>query len=118
MHSYKTSIKENDEQKIRAWIGVPARLEAKLFPATKYTGGKVLYGVREPIAPATDPFYECEIGSKKKVFGCDPAYWFVSDQHKGLKVHLKKIRLVDNETIFAKARDAGETFNVTIRLLK
>lgn len=73
------------DDKIKEWINIPAVLTAKsvtfdknLKPADESFRGVIQYGVRLPIRSATTPLVTCETGSRERIEGEKPAYWFVS----------------------------------------
>ena len=93
-----------------AWVGERAILESRY--GNDY--GRILYGVRMPIVSQLNPLAECPHGSKKKIQGETPNYYFVSDKHEGLKTRLS-IWFVNNEKILAIGRGAGRVFFGTVR---
>lgn len=74
--------------------------------------GTIKYGVRLPIRPATTPLRECELGSKEKIEGEKPAYWFVNDD-KAIKVRLLT-KKVEEHVISGLGEDI-KIFRYTIR---
>ena len=67
----------------------------------------IKYGVRLPIRSGMTPLTECEVGSKKKIEGESPAYWFVNyDQSVKVKLITKSIN-DKKEIISGIGRDSG-----------
>lgn len=83
--------------------------------------GKIHYGIRKPIAPAINPLITVQHGSRTKVEGQRPQYWFVADpegEYHGLKVRLSYIHSVNEKEIRAIARDGGHIFTTIITPLE
>ena len=61
------------------------------------------------------PLIECEHGSRKRIEGEKPHYYFVSHEHEGLKISLF-VYSVNKERIKAVVKSAGSVFSA--RLVK
>lgn len=96
-------------KKMGEWLGRNVNLESKFGNSH----GKVLYGVRKPMASQLTPLIECEHGSREKIESEKPNYYFVSDEHTGLKIPLI-VYSVNNDRIRAIARSAGSIFWATL----
>lgn len=96
-------------RKMEEWLGGNVTLNSK-HGSSK---GRIAYGARMPMASQLIPFIECEHGSREKIEGERPSYYFVSEQHEGLKI-LLVIYAVDRERIKVIARSAGSIFGATL----
>lgn len=98
----------NRFERMKKWLGENVILESRL--GISY--GKILYGVRKPMTSHLNPLIECEHGSKERVEGEKPRYYFISDEHKWLKIPLL-IYSVNDERIKAIGRSVGSIFRTT-----
>ena len=100
----------NRFEKMKKWVGEKVALESRLGNSC----GRVLYGVRVPMVSQLNTLRECKHGSKEKIEGERPGYYFVSEEHEGLKIPLV-IYSINSERIMAIGRSAGNIFYTTLR---
>jgi hypothetical protein len=68
--------------RIEDWIG-----KAVVLGSVHSVEGTIKYGVKLPIRPGTAPLHECDLGSREKIEGVRPHYYFVSPD-QSIKVRL------------------------------
>jgi len=95
------------------WIDAPCQLHCSEGKPI----GKIQYGVRIPMKPATTPLETAEPEDKKTRYGFKPAYWFIGDE-PGLKVLLREIYEVNDSEIKANIKDGRYSTNAVIKKLK
>jgi hypothetical protein len=99
------------QKRMREWINVPSFLETSLAQPVE---GKMLYGIRRPIRSSTTPLIECEIGTRERIEGQKPGYWFVSE-NQDVKVRLPIIYSVNDNNVKAIGYDTGRLFLAIVK---
>ena len=79
-------------RKLENWLNVPAIMRIRKDEFV----GILKYGVRIPMKSSTTPLQEYEVGSRERVYGVKPGYWFVSED-ESIKVRLITAREKEDE---------------------
>ncbi len=95
--------------KMRDWIGKRVLLESE----SREDYGRILYGIKNNSSELAQ-LIECEPGSKERVEGKSPRYYFVSDRFKELKIPILNHYVNENE-IYAIVKDIDYFFKARIK---
>jgi len=66
-----------------------------------------------PIRPGTEPLYRCKVGSKEKVEGQDPQYWFLGED-ESIKIRILGKRYESEQELGIKAYSSDKFFDAKI----
>ena len=107
------SRRVEDKMDLSKLINVPSVMRTK----HEEVNGVIKYGVRDPIAPGTEPLMECNPESKEKISvsggkKTKPRFWFV-DYSQGIKVRLLTSRTPEEGVIMGIGKGV-EIFAYTI----
>ena len=94
---------------LESWLDVPSILKSELGNVE----GFIQYGIRLPIRPGTEPLHRCKVGSKEKVEGQDPQYWFLGKE-ESVKIQILAIKYEDKSELVIEAYSSDKFFDATI----
>ena len=115
-------IKTMETSRLEEWIGSSVKLKSILGNSE----GRIRYGTRILVAPIDTPFIDYDFKSGEIITKYDlryreiveeqnPGYWFVSEQHTGMKIRLNLNHLTLNDNSISDiVDDNGRSFRVKI----